>query len=180
MKKIVPSQKRDKEQLAKEYYEAIISEFRCEKKSEKIYKYEIMLQGVKFTTVISNDELLESARLAIEILEVLREINANKLSRAECDKIVAEASETVTEDWAIMALWEHLDTPSMNNLIIKSGRVQRVAGAWALLIAGPMLRNAICVVFEQIVDRFDDDKIYELSGYFLLRAVLRMRGKEVE
>ena len=58
--------------------------------------------------------------------------------------------------------------------------VQRVGGAWAMILARPMLINAICAVYEQLVDKFDDDEMYLISGFFLLRAIMKMRGEDVK
>lgn len=66
----------------------------------------------------------------------------------------------------------------MVKLIAQIDTTRRVGGAYAILISNPGLIGAICAVYEQLVDRFDDDEMYDLSGYFLLRAIMKMNSNE--
>lgn len=57
--------------------------------------------------------------------------------------------------------------------------VQRVAGAWAALIAGPTVMSAIDIVYETEVDEFDNEELYTQGAYFILRAIMKMHGTEI-
>lgn len=57
--------------------------------------------------------------------------------------------------------------------------VQRVAGAWAAIIANPVVISAITIVYEIQVDKFDDEELYAQGAYFVTRAIMKMRGTEI-
>lgn len=58
--------------------------------------------------------------------------------------------------------------------------VRRVGGAYAMLISNSGLKSAIYVVYEVLVDKFDDENLYRQSAYFMLRAIMRMHSEEVK
>ena len=68
----------------------------------------------------------------------------------------------------------------MSKLIAETDKVRRVGGAYAILLANPGLIGAICAAYEQLVDRFGEEEMYGLSGYFILRAIMRMYSNECE
>ena len=41
------------------------------------------------------------------------------------------------------------------------------------------LVSAIYAVYDKMADAFDDDKLYLISAYFLMRAVMRMHSHDV-
>lgn len=75
-----------------------------------------------------------------------------------------------------MYIWNKIKTDHIHKLLTEIDKVQRVGGSWAVLFANPCLIDAICAVYERLVDQFDDEELFALSGYFLLRAIMRMHS----
>lgn len=67
----------------------------------------------------------------------------------------------------------------VKELLNRACEVQRVAGAWAALIAGPTVMSAIDIVYETEVDEFDNEELYTQGAYFILRAIMKMHGTEI-
>lgn len=70
-------------------------------------------------------------------------------------------------------------TEQLKELLNRACEVQRVAGAWAALIAGPTVMSAIDIVYETEVDEFDNEELYTQGAYFILRAIMKMHGTEI-
>ena len=149
---------------------AVNDQFRKEKISENYFKYEVVLQGNKFIAAMSVDEVAESAKLTVDILEELKNINNSGINRETDGDNVMQ----------ILGIWNSIKTEQLLELISKLDRVRRVGGAWAMLIANPCLISAIYAVYDRIVDSFDNDDLYMQSAFFLMRAVMQMNSDECE
>ena len=144
-------------QLEKEWCEAIVLDFRREMVEKDCYKYEVMLQDIKFVTYMTNDELSISAKFAVELLEELKDINNRGMHRQEYERIMKEMEQEHKENvLQVIGIWNRISTERMAKLLAQIDMVRRVGGAWAMLIANPGLISAICAVYEQLVDRFED------------------------
>lgn len=170
-----------RKQIEMEFYTSIIRDFRRDEVEENFYKYEVILQDIKFITYMSDEELRLSAGLAIDLLEELKRINNSGINRQVFEQIVKEKEEEKESDvLQVIGIWNRISTEKMAELFAKIDKVTRVGGAWAMLIANPGLISAICAVYERLVDQFDNEELYELGGYFLLRAIMKMHSSEVE
>ena len=67
----------DREKLERRLYKTIVEEFRREKIKDGYYKYIVSLQGFKFITDITDNELKESISIAVDTMEELKKINNN-------------------------------------------------------------------------------------------------------
>ncbi len=158
---------------------AVNDEFRREEISENYFKYIVELQSNRFITAMSIDEVEESAKLTVDILEELKNINNSGINRLELEKIEKEKNRNETEGGSVMQvldIWNCFKTDRLSEIISELDRVRRVGGAWALLLANPCLISAIYAVYDRIVDSFDDDDLYLQSAYFLMRAVMKMHA----
>lgn len=162
---------------------AVNDQFRKEKSSENYFKYEVVLQGNKFIAAMSVDEVAESAKLTVDILEELKNINNRGINRDELKRIEKQEDRHETDGdnvMQILGIWNSIKTEQLLELISKLDRVRRVGGAWAMLIANPCLISAIYAVYDRIVDSFDNDDLYMQSAFFLMRAVMQMNSDECE
>lgn len=162
---------------------AVNDQFRKEKISENYFKYEVVLQGNKFIAAMSVDEVAESAKLTVDILEELKNINNSGINRDELKRIEKQEDRHETDGdnvVQILGIWNSIKTEQLLELISKLDRVRRVGGAWAMLIANPCLISAIYAVYDRIVDSFDNDDLYMQSVFFLMRAVMQMNSDECE
>lgn len=155
-------------------------EFRLEKLSDNYFKYKVELQGIEFITDMSIDEIAESAKLTVDILEELKTINNSGLNKSELERIEEVVRKAYdNEVTQILGIWNRITTCQLTELMYELDRVRRVDGAWAMLIANPCLVSAIYAVYDKMADAFDDDKLYLISAYSLMRAVMRMHSHDV-
>lgn len=154
--------------------------FSKEEISEDYYKYTVELQGIRFVTAMSVDEVEESARLTVDILEELKNMNNSGMNRVELERI-KEMNKNKTDDCylQVLGIWSCIRTDRLSELIGELDRVRRVGGAWAMLIANPGLICAIYEVYDRIVDSFDD-KLYFHCAYHLMKNVMKMHSDEME
>ena len=95
----------------------------------------------------------------------------------ECLKI--QDKEHRGEPFETLNIWNAIVTEQLKELLNRACEVQRVAGAWAALIAGPTVMSAIDIVYETEVDEFDNEELYTQGAYFILRAIMKMHGTEI-
>lgn len=130
---------------------------------------------------MTDEEVRLSAEFAIDLLEELKRINNNGIKRNVYEEIMGEMErEEESNIFRVIGIWNKISPEEMAKLFTKINMVRRVGGAYAILIANPRLISAICAVYEQLVDRFEDEEMYNLSGYFLLRAIMKMNSSECE
>lgn len=167
--------------LEEDFYTSIVDNYRRDKVKDNIYKYEVVLQQVKFVTYMTDEEVRAAVGLAIDLLEELKEINNSGMDKAAYEKLVAKIeSEEKKEELKFIYIWKEITTERLRTIIEKIDIVCRVGGSYALLIANPFLMNAIDVVYEKLVDEFDNEELYQGSGYFLLRAIMKMHSEELD
>lgn len=170
----------EREQLEKLLYESIIEEYRKTKISDCYYQYKVILQKRKFLTDMTNQEMKDTVRLAIDVMEELKEINNNGLSKEKFENHLKKVGADSGKGWELMQvlnIWQFLATEQMKKIIAEVDKAQRVGGAWAMLLANPELESAILSVYKIIVDNFDDLKLYYHSTDFLIRAMMNMHGE---
>lgn len=165
-----------RKQMEKDFYETIIKEFRKDKIEDNFYRYEVELQELKFVTYMTDEELRLSTKLTIDLLEEMKEINNNGMNRQRFGEVVAENKTQKDEVMQVLGVWNRISTDGMAKLFAEIETVRRIGGAWAMLIANPGLINAICAVYERLVDEFEDEELYWISGFFLLRAIMWMHS----
>lgn len=170
----------DRERLEKLLYKSTIDEYRKTKISDEYYQYEVILQKRKFLTDMTNQELKDTVRLAIDVMEELKEINNDGLYKEKFANHLKEVGADSGKGWEVMQvlkMWEFLATEQMKEIIAEVDKAQRVGGAWALLIANPQLHSAVLSVYKIIVDAFDNQKLYYHSADFLIRAMMNMHSQ---
>ena len=94
-------------QVEKELYESVVEQFRRELIEGGFYKYEAILQDFKFNTIMTDEELQESAKLTVNVLEELKEINNNGMDRASWERLVkAVNAEEESHVLQVMEIWQ--------------------------------------------------------------------------
>ena len=159
---------------------AVIEQFRQEEVEKGFYKYEVQLREIKFVTGMSDEELKQSAKLTIDLLEEMKEINNSGMDRETfCGKVAEIQEREKDELMQQLHMWEILGSKKMKEIICELDCVRRVGGAYAMLISNPCLKSTIFGVYDVIVDKFDDEELYRQCCYFMMRAVMRMHSNEI-
>ena len=168
-------------ELEKDLQTAIVEQCRKGELEEHFYKYEVQLQNIRFITYMSDEELESSIKMTIDLLEEMKEINNEGIGEQELRKRVADIEENNEDEFMRdLHIWNILCSEKIIDIIGKLDVVRRVGGAYAMLISNPCLKSAIYVVYERLVDNFDDEELYCQSAFFLLRAIMRMHSKEIK
>lgn len=168
-------------ELEKDLQMAIVEQCRKEELEERFYKYEVQLQNIRFVTYMSDEELELSVKMTIDLLEEMKVINNDGMVEQEFRKKIADIEEHNEDEFMReLYIWNILCSQKIIEIIGKIDRVRRVGGAYAMLISNPGLKSAIHVVYERLVDNFDDVELYCQSAFFLLRAIMRMHSEEIK
>lgn len=116
--------------------------------------------------------------IAVDTMEELKKINNNDgMNKKKLKEI--QDKEHRGEPFETLNIWNAIVTEQLKELLNRACEVQRVAGAWAALIAGPTVMSAIDIVYETEVDEFDNEELYTQGAYFILRAIMKMHGTEI-
>lgn len=163
----------------------IVQDYRKEKIEghDNLYKYDVTIHEVRFITAMTDEELRESARLTIDMLEELKKLNNNGLTKEKFDEMYAKLKEDDGEFSDFMpplTMWNKMASKEMTELLGEMDKLRRVGGAYAMLLANPCVKGAVVGVYGLIADKFDDDELYMVCAYFLLRAVMKMHSNEHE
>ncbi|MBR5127840.1 MAG: hypothetical protein IKU69_05380, partial [Roseburia sp.] len=136
---------KERRQLVEEWYECIVRDFRKEIVKDDFYKYEVIIQNIKFITYMTDEEVRLSAEFAIDLLEELKRINNNGIKRNVYEEIMREMErEEESNVFRVIGIWNKISTEEMAKLFVKIDMARRVGGAYAILIANPGLISAIC------------------------------------
>lgn len=152
-------------------------------KTKGEYKeYIVPLQGHKFRMLMNQEELNASIEYTIYILEELKQINENGVSRNTLLKLNGEMKEKYQE-WgtgfhSVMIL-KKVQTDRLVMLMEEIEAICKVGGAYQMLLAHPSFASAVYAVFEHLIDAFDDEELYLQSAFFLLRAIFKINSDEI-
>lgn len=171
----------DRAEIEAGLYDKIINDSWMERKEkiEECFVCYCKMQNITFTTEMTEDELRDSARLTIDILEELKKINNTGLNKEKFDALFKQY---ITEESGIIGylqVWnEAIRTEKIQLILSEIDQIKRVGGAYAAVIANPQLIQTIIAVYNVLVDAFDDEHLYCTGAYFLLRGIMRMHSCE--
>ena len=176
MKKYEMLEEKKKKELKRVLYDTAVEGMRKKKLGENYYEYLIEIQNLMSVTDLTDEELKDTIDIVIDIMEELQVINNSGKNRRMLEKIVDKNEGEVKE---IFKIWEWIKTEHLENLVVEMDKIQRVAGTYALLLANPQLISGIISVYDRACDKFDDEEIYGLRAYFLLKSAMCMHGREI-
>jgi len=171
--------------LEQELYEAIKSQFQKEELEDGYYLYEVKLQDAVFITSMRDDQLRTASQYAIDILEEFKRINNSGMNRVKFNSLVEEVKKSSQNDSDISYIMEPIEvmdsiaTERLRELKLNIARLCKVGGAYWVLISNPCFVSALFAVFESIIGNFNNEDHYRISAYFLLRAIMNIRSKQL-
>ena len=75
-----------------------------------------------------------------------------------------------------------IGTGNLEKIVMEIAEFKRVGGAYWMIMSQPSFRQALFAVYEVIVDCFDgreERNWYNISAFFLMRAIMRVRSDEI-
>lgn len=177
-------------EIRKEYeavlYREIQNEYLQAENKGKVKIYKVTLQDIVFITELTENEVKKTISYAFDLLEELKNINNNGITKEKLMKLENDAKEeykNLDEDMKQMFISKHLYTCIRTDKLFEIEEeifdLYRVGGAYKLILSKPALDSVIYAVFDTIVDHFDDEMMYLQSAYFLTRGIMRIRAKEL-
>ena len=172
--------------MEKLLYETIVETARTREQKGEFYEFIVTIEDVRFRTYLSDQELREAITCSIDLLEELKAINNGGLDSVHFDKLkeekrkeMEELDEEECDIYLGLEVVNSMYTEKIREIKVRIARICRVGGAWYALICSPLMDNIIYVIYEQMVDRFDDEKLYIESVYFILRGVMKIRSEDL-
>ena len=169
--------KEERIELEEAIYEEVIINFRQKELEDGCYLYKAKLANIEFQTELNDIELRKAVTYAVELLEELKIINNNGMDKESFMNLIEEEKRSCKdgeETLVILSMDRRFATERLLRIKKEIGRLRRVGGAYWLFISHPGLVAAIFTVYEIIVDRFDDQEMYDDCAYFLLRAIMKV------
>lgn len=170
----------ERNEMQDELFNTVVDCFRKERLEDGFYKYEVPFQDIQFVTAMTDKELKDCARLTIDLMEELKNINNNGLDKTAFEKVEQHSENLGNKVAQVLKIWNTMSTDELIRIMNEIDFVRRVGGAWAMFISNPGLISAIVSVYDVLVDHFDDEELYITCSYFLYRAVMKMHSNEIE
>ena len=190
MKKFEPISKEEREGLEEALVTAVKEQFQKEMVEDEYYQFDVELQSIKFRTYMTNKELKQVASYTVDILEEMKTINNNGVSRAKFEEIKESVPkkfegnhEMLRQVCHAVEVMKKISTETLDSLVEEIAELRKVGGAYWMLMSHPTFRQALFAVYDVIVDRFEEKEErnwYDISAFFLMRAIMRVRSEEID
>lgn len=177
MSKYEMLEEKKKKKLRKLLYDAAVENLRKKMLGDNYYEYLIEIQNLISVTDLTDEELKKTIDIVIAIMEELKVINNTGKNRSRMRESMEEKNGGEMEK--VFMIWNWLKTEILENLVVEMDKIQRVAGAYALMLANPQFISGIVAAYDMQCDKFDDEELYSMSAYFLLRTAMCMHGREI-
>ncbi len=135
--------------------------------------YNLSFQDKPFQVAVTDSELKDVVMIAIEIVEELKSINNAGMNRTAFEQLDKEV-EAETSAIKRVTKQQSFFTDRMNELLAEAAKTVRVGGAYFMLFAMPLIVDAIFAAMRVIIDKFDDEQLYQSCAYMLTRMILKM------
>lgn len=164
----------EKQELIDIFVNKIDDDFKTAATEDGGTVYHCLLQDKTFDVTLYDDELKNIVDLVFHIMDELENI-CNSGMHKENFKALKEACKngpfSQATLWHVQTI-QKMATPKLQSLLDELYEVCRVDGAWKEIIANPVFMDAIFVIYERVVDCFDDDSVYLHCIYFMIRAAM--------
>ena len=141
-------------------------------------EFDITIQKIKCISYLSKNELKKSVHMVIDILEELKKLNNSGMDKSQLEKIEKKVESIQDYVMQTFQIWNKISTENLEKLIEQTLEIRNVNFTTAIIFDRPKMISAIISVFFMQVDKFDDEELYELSVWFLLRTFMCLGGYE--
>lgn len=108
-KKYVTISDEERRQFQEAWYECAVSDFRKDMVDKDVYKYEVVLQDIRFITYMTDEELKLSAGFAVDLLEELKNINNSGVNREVYERTIEEMEqEEEVNLFRVIGIWNKI------------------------------------------------------------------------
>ena len=100
------------------------------------------------------------------------------MDKSQLEKIEKKVESIQDYVMQTFQIWNKISTENLEKLIEQTLEIRNVNFTTAIIFDRPKMISAIISVFFMQVDKFDDEELYELSVWFLLRTFMCLGGYE--
>lgn len=190
MKKFEPISKEEREILEEALVTAVKEQFQKVQKENEYFQYDVELQSIKFRTYMTHEQLKQAASYTVDILEEMKEINNSGVNRAKFEEIKESVPKKFENNYEMLRqvchaveVMKKISTETLDRLVDEIAELRNVGGAYWMLMSHPAFKQALFAVYDVIVDRFEEKEErnwYDISAFFLMRAIMRVRSEEID
>ena len=167
-----------RKRLEQDVFEKAVKELKKKEIGKELYEFDITIQKIKFISYLSKNELKKSVHMVIDILEELKKLNNSGMDKSQLEKIEKKVESIQDYVMQTFQIWNKISTENLEKLIEQTLEIRNVNFTTAIIFDRPKMISAIISVFFMQVDKFDDEELYELSVWFLLRTFMCLGGYE--
>ena len=142
--------------------------------------YDVHAINLHFTCSYSDDEIRSIGDLCLELLEELRQINANGYTREDFVKAKKESAGDKELLFEALGVYMTYANEKVEDIVDRLCKVTRVGGAYFMIMSKPGFIQGINSVYEFIIDEFDDARMYFSAIFMLIRVAMHMHSDEVK
>lgn len=167
-----------RKRLEQDVFEKAVKELKKKEIGKELYEFDITIQKIKCISYLSKNELKKSVHMVIDILEELKKLNNSRMDKSQLEKIEKKVESIQDYVMQTFQIWNKISTENLEKLIEQTLEIRNVNFTTAIIFDRPKMISAIISVFFMQVDKFDDEELYELSVWFLLRTFMCLGGYE--
>ena len=167
-----------RKRLEQDVFERAVKELKKKEIGKELYEFDITIQKIKCISYLSKNELKKSVHMVIDILEELKKLNNSGMDKSQLEKIEKKVESIQDYVMQTFQIWNKISTENLEKLIEQTLEIRNVNFTTAIIFDRPKMISAIISVFFMQVDKFDDEELYELSVWFLLRTFMCLGGYE--
>ena len=167
-----------RKRLEQDVFEKAVKELKKKEIGKELYEFDITIQKIKCISYLSKNELKKSVHMVIDILEELKKLNNSGMDKSQLEKIEKKVESIQDYVMQTFQIWNKISTEHLEKLIEQTLEIRNVNFTTAIIFDRPKMISAIISVFFMQVDKFDDEELYELSVWFLLRTFMCLGGYE--
>ena len=164
--------------MEQDVFEKAVKELKKKEIGKELYEFDITIQKIKCISYLSKNELKKSVHMVIDILEELKKLNNSGMDKSQLEKIEKKVESIQDYVMQTFQIWNKISTENLEKLIEQTLEIRNVNFTTAIIFDRPKMISAIISVFFMQVDKFDDEELYELSVWFLLRTFMCLGGYE--
>ncbi len=141
--------------------------------------YDVHAVNVHFVCSYTDEEITQISQLCYEMLEELKRINENGYTKKDLGAAKEKYSSEKHSFLDDISIYNTFSTEKIEELIGKLAETVRIGGTYFILFAKPLFIQGICVVYDYIIDGFEDPNMYFSALFMLMRMAMRMHSDEV-
>ncbi|SEB04346.1 hypothetical protein SAMN02910384_03189 [Pseudobutyrivibrio sp. ACV-2] len=141
--------------------------------------YRLPYRDEEFDVYVSEEEKNKVIVLSINLMEELKSLANSDYTKEGLKQLLSQVN---GEPSAIKStlLMESIQTPNIKALVAEAAETVRVGGAYLMFVARPEIAQLLFVTLYGMIDKFDDEFMYDGSTFLIVRGILNMHKYRVE